>query len=279
MRTLTLCLLIAAPALAKGVETAKIFTDKGSTYFRTDAKKVLNVGDELVAIADPKNPDGPSGRAVIMELTGSLARVSLDDDATRIKAKHVILPGNAAPAAAAPEEAAKAPAAPSGPTLDGKLELSGLRFAWKSFSDSSWTDCKLVHSDGSFFEVGEVVKHSEDGVLRVKLGGAPEPAYDHLAVICSEGESKFYFDKPSAPQGKLKGYAVNNGGSVVVYNQNDTAWTACDVRKPNGTHYVLGTLKGHQDDSIDKGRFKKEEDNKPKWIEMRCKEGQLRTAL
>lgn len=288
MRLLTLLTLCAAvPALAgKPATTAKIFTDKGSTYFRTDNKKALSVGLELDVVADAKDTSKPVGQAVVMEVNGALARISVDEDATKAGGKFVVLPtGNAAAAAPAPaddgdDDAPKTPAFKgTGNKLDGKLGVAGLHFSWSNNSDTSWTQCKLVHSDGSFFDVGEVVKHTDDGVLRVKLGGAPEPAFDHVEVICSEGKSKFYFDKPSQPKGSLKGYARNDGGGIILYNQMETAWTACDVRKPDGTHYVLGTLKGHSDDSIAKGRFKKEEDNKPRWIEMRCKEGELRTQI
>ncbi|MBK7857440.1 MAG: hypothetical protein IPJ65_02220 [Archangiaceae bacterium] len=181
------------------------------------------------------------------------------------------------------DEAPKAPVyVGTGKKLQGRLEQNGLHFGWHNDSDASWTSCRLVHSDQSWFDVGEVVKHSEDSVLR-KLGGAPPPPpYDHIKVVCAEGQSKFYFDRPSEPKGTLKGYARNDGGSIILYNQMERAWTACDVRKPDGTHYVLGTLKGHQDDSINKGRFKKEErdgDNAPKWVEMRCREGELKTVL
>ena len=291
MRLLTLLLLCAAaPALAgKPAATAKIFTDKGNTYFRTDNKKALSVGAELDVVVDGKDPGKPVGQAVVMEVNGALARVSVDEDATKAGGKFVVLPngngGGSGKAAAAAsddddDDAAKAPVFKgTGNKLSGKLGVAGLHFSWSNDSDNSWTGCKLVHSDGSFYDVGEVVKHTDDGVLRVKLGGAPEPAFDHIEVVCSEGKSKFYFDKPSAPKGTLKGYARNDGGGVILYNQMESAWTACDVRKPDGTHYVLGTLKGHADDSIAKSRFKKEEDNKPKWIEMRCREGELHTQI
>ncbi len=288
MRLLTLLTLcLAAPASAgKAPATAKIFTDKGNTYFRTENKKLLTVGAEYDVVADAKDTSKSLGKAVIMEVVGQLARITLDDEAKG--GKFVVLaPATAdAPAAAAKvdddddDDAPKTPVFKgTGRTLDGKLGIAGLHFSWTNSSDESWTQCKLVHSDGSFFDVGEVVKHSDDGVLRVKLGGAPDPAYDHVSVICSEGKSKFYFDKPSQPKGSLKGYARRDGSGLFLTNQMETAWTACDVRKPDGTHYVLGTLKGHSEDSIAGNRFKKEEDNKPKWIEMRCKEGELKTML
>ena len=79
-----------------------------------------------------------------------------------------------------------------------------------------------------------MVKHSDDTVLKVMFKSLPAPLYDHLVVTCSEGESRFYFARPTAPVGSLKGYAVNEGGGgVVVYNTSDSAWTNCDVKKPN----------------------------------------------
>lgn len=276
MKALALMVLLAAKT-----DTAKIFSDKGSSYFRTDNKKALTVGAELVAVADPAG-EKPAGKAVIMEVSGSLARVSLDDDAAKAGAKFVVVPkvvaraGNPAPVDAPRPVVAAAPAV----KLQGKLESGALRFTWSNDSDASWTQCRLEYSDGRFYDVGEVVKHTDDAVMKVKFSSPPEPAYDHLTVACAEGKSDFYFGKPAAPVGSLKGYATNEGrGSVVVFNQNETAWTSCDVRKPDGTHFVLGNLKGHQSDSIDRGRFVKEEDASPKWIELRCKEGELRTRL
>jgi hypothetical protein len=292
MRLFTLLsLCVAVPALAaKPAVTAKIFTDKGSQYFRTDDKKALVVGAELDAVADAKDTSRVAGKVVIMEVNGQLARISVDDDAAKGGAKFVVLSAGSSGTAAKLatddyDDDDDAPQAPvfkgTGIKLDGKLIVAGLRFEWSNYTDSSWSQCKLVHSDGSSFDIGTVAKHSDDGVLRVTLtlSGAPEPAFNHVEVICSEGKGKFYFDKPSQPKGSLKGYARNEGGAIFVFNQMDSAWTACDVRKPDGSHYVLGTLKGHADDSIAKGRFRKEEDNKPKWIELRCREGELKTIL
>jgi hypothetical protein len=285
--TLLVAAVLAVPSLA---DTAKLFTDKGSTYFRTDKKKALEVGAELDVVLDPKDTGKSAGKAVVMEVNGALARVNLDDDAAR-SGKYVVLPAPQvlarAPTAATRDDEEDGPKVPvfrgTGRKLQGRLEQNGLHFGWHNDSDDSWTQCKLVHSDQSWFDVGEVVKHSEDSVLRVKLGGAPPPpAYDHIKVTCAEGAARFYFDRPSEPKGTLKGYARNDNGTVILYNQMERAWTACDVKKPDGTHYVLGTLKGHEDDSINKGRFKKEEredDNPPRWIEMRCKEGELKAML
>jgi hypothetical protein len=283
-------LLVGAPAHAAEAKTAKIFSDKGSTYFRTDNKRALSVGAELDVSSDAAG-EKPVGKIVVMEVNGALARISIDDDVSKAGGKFVVLPAGAhgASAAAAPSAPAGAGIIPDvspihpahGAPLRGRLEQSGLRYSFSNDSDGSWTRCSLVHSDGSSYDVGEVVKHSDDTVMRVKLMGAWEPVYDHVNVHCAEGQGQFFFAKPSQPRGHLTGYATDDGkGSIVLYNQNETAWTACDVIKPNGTHYVLGTLKGHDSDSIDRGRFKKEaEAPVAKWVELRCQEGVLHASL
>lgn len=273
MISLTLLMLAATAP-----ETAKLFTDKGSIYFRTDHPKALTVGAELSVVADASST-AVLGKAVVMELSGKLARVSLDDEAG--KGKFVQLPkpkagGTGAVAAAAPA----GPGKPTGPVLKGSVESGALRVTVVNQSDDNWSACTLMYSDGSSYAIGEVVKHSDDTVLKVKFKSPPAPLYDHLVVTCAEGESRFYFDKPTAPVGSLKGYAVNEGGgSVVVYNSSGSAWTRCDVKKPDRTHYVLGTLKGGTNDSIHKGRFVKEAEAPISWLDLRCKEGYLRQKL
>lgn len=270
---LTLMLLAAATP-----DTAKLFTDKGSTYFRTDHPKALTVGAELSLVADATST-AVVGKAVVMELSGKLARVSLDDEGG--KGKFVLLPKPKASAGAAPVAAA-APSAskPTGPVLKGSVEHGALRVTVTNQSDANWSACTLLYSDGSSYDVGEVVKHSDDTVMKVKFKSLPAPLYDHLLVTCAEGESRFYFAKPTAPVGSLKGYAVNEGGgSVVVYNSGGSAWTNCDVKKPDRSHYVLGTLKGGANDSINKGRFVKEAEGPLSWLDLRCKEGYLRQKL
>jgi hypothetical protein len=277
LRIALLSVVLAAPAFAKD-EAAKIITDKGSQFIRSDNKKALTVGAEFVAVADAATA-APVGKAVVMEVTGALARISLDEEATKGGAKFVLIPKAATGAPKADAPKADAPR-PAGPKLDGKIEVGVLRVTFSNNTDASWTDCSLHFSDGRSYKVGEVVKHSDDTVMKVKFTSPPEPPSDHVKVACSEGESDFYFAKPQVSGGKLKGYATNDKGSVVIYNNTETAWTACDVSKPNGSHFVLGTLKGHDHDSIDRGRFVKEAEAAAKGsIELRCKEGQLVQAL
>ena len=254
-----------------GPEAAKLFSDKGSLYFRTDHVKALTVGAELAVVADASSV-APLGKAVIMEVSGKLARVSLDEEAGKSGAKFVLLPR--------PKGVAVVNVKPTGPKLNGTLESGTLRVTISNNSDTNWTGCELQYSDGSTYKLGEMVKHSDDTVLKVKFSSVSSPVYDTLLVSCAEGESRFYFSKPTAPVGSLKGYAVNDGRSdVVVYNSSESAWTQCDVKKPDRSHYVLGTLKGHDHDSINGGRFKKEAEGPISWLDIRCKEGWLRQPL
>jgi hypothetical protein len=263
--------LSAAPS----AEAAKLFSDKGSMYFRSDNQKALTVGAELTVVADATSTTSV-GKAVIMEVSGKLARVSIDESIPKDSAKYVLVPKpHAAGIGAAPSGPVKA----SGPKLSGTLEWGTLRVNFANNSDLNWSACEIVHSDGRNYKVGEVVKHTDDAVLKVKLSSPPAPLYDHLTVSCAEGEANFFFNKPNAPVGNLKGYAVNEGkGGVVVYNSSESAWTRCDVTKPDRTHYVLGNLKGHADDSINSGRFIKEAEAAG-WVELRCKEGSLHQRL
>jgi len=285
-RLALIAVLLSAVALAKPTPTAKLIVDKGSTYFRADDKKALSVGAELEASLDADGKQ-PAGKAVVMEVSGALARVSLDDDAAG-KAKFVVLPKHAVAANQATASAEDVisdrrdlPRPATGPKLAGKVESGALRVTMTNDSDSSWSGCNLVYSDGRTYDVGEVVKHSDDAVLKVKFKSAPDPVYDHVTVRCAEGTGQFFFAKPTSPRGKLKGYATNEGkGTIVLYNQNDSAWTSCDVAKPDGTHYVLGSLKGHNNDSVNGGRFIKEDEARAQqWLELRCKEGVLHTEL
>ena len=273
---LLLVLLALVPRVAQAAQAAKIFTDKGSTWIRTDKKSALKVGAELDAVTDEKSTRSV-GKAIIMEVNGMLARVNVDEEATKAGAKYVLLvlpKGGAAPAAEAKAE----PAAPPRPTLKGVLEhgLIGVRVVNETEQD--WNNCVLSYSDGTSFKLGQLAKKSEDSVMKVKFGFPAAPLYDHVVVACAEGESKFFFDKPNAPVGKIKGHAVNEGGGAVrVYNDGDASWSNCDVRKPDGNHYVMGQLKGRDSDGIANARFRKEaEAKKDLFLTMVCDEGQLK---
>jgi hypothetical protein len=271
---LVLLALIPGAALA---QAAKIFTDKGSTWIRSDNKKALKVGAELDAVADEKS-NKALGKAVIMEVNGMLARVNVDEEATKAGAKYVLVKGIGGKAAPSGDARPAEVAAPPRAKLKGILEhgLLGVRIV--NETDNDWNNCLLSYSDGTSYKLGQMAKRSEDSVMKVKFGFPAAPLYDHVVVECGEGKSKMYFAKPNAPEGKLKGHAVNEGGGAVrVHNDSNDSWSNCDVIKPDGSHYVMGSLKSRDSDGIANGRFRKEaEAKKDLFLEMNCDEGQLK---
>ncbi len=281
---LTLALLVSTAASAQDV--VKVFQDKGNFFVKVDKKKPLAVGAELGMATDAEGTKA-AGSAIVMEITGALARITLDDEATKANARYAKLPSaeakaEAKPAAAAP--VAAKPAEPKLPALKGRIE-NGLRVGVVNESDVDWTDCELRYDDGRYFQLGSLSAHSDDAVMPFKFSkppAPPEPLYDHVLVSCDEGETKFLFDNLRSP-GALKGYVENlGGGRIIVHNSGDSDWHRCDVRKPDKTHYVMEKLKARDQESIRSGNFIKEKEaEKPSatQLALRCKQGELILSL
>ncbi len=284
-----LAVLISTAAWSQ--DTVKVFADKGSFFLKADKKNPVSVGSELPMFTDAAGTKA-AGTAMVMELTGALARVSLDEDATKANARFARVAG-ASPAAAAPAPAPVAKAeskpgltpAPTGlPVLKGRLS-SGLRVVINNDSDVSWTECELRFDDGRTYDLGEMASNSEDTVITLKFKSAPrppEPLYDHVVVTCDEGETRFLFANPRSP-GTLKGYAEDKGGGRVdVHNTGDTTWQRCDVRKPDRSHYIMAKLKPRDSETIRSGAFITDAANKPPdatELALKCKQGLLRISL
>lgn len=283
-RLVWLSLFVATAALAG--DTLKVFADKGSFFVPSDKANPLTVGAELQMSTDATFTK-VTGSAIVMEVIGALARITLDDDAAAAKARFARRAG-AATAAAAPQPAvgsAQPAAAPARRgALKGKLE-NGIRVVVQNDGDTKWTDCELTYDDGRFFKLGELGAHSEDTVLFAffkRPPPPPEPLYDHVLVTCDEGKSKFLFADPRSGA-QLTGYAENaGGGRVTVHNSGDGDWHRCNVVKPDGTHYLMDRLKAHNQDSIRPGLFVKEkEPDAPAAtkLELRCAQGELSVKL
>lgn len=281
-----------ASTSAWAAETLKVFSDKGSFFVPSDKANPLTVGTELTMATDAAGTK-KAGSAIVMEVTGALARITLDEAATKAKAKFALRPASASAEAAAAPSPAPAPAAPapsspkpSGkvPTLKGKL-TNGIRVGIENQSDEKWTECELRYDDGRYFKLGELGPRSEDTVLFAffkRPPGPPEPLYDHVQVTCDEGSAKFLFADPHSGK-ELKGYAENSGGGrVIVHNTSDRDWHRCNIVKPDGTHYLMDRLKAKDQDSIASGRFIKEkEPDGPKAtrLDLRCAQGELTVKL
>lgn len=306
-KTLTvLAVVLGCTAFAEG-DVAKVFVDKGSTYLRSEKK--LKVGDELVMVTDAAGAT-EAGHALVMEVNGALVRVTLDDEAAKANAKFARLsapvaaksaapaakpapvvaaaaPAAAAPAAAQPPPptppAAAAPPAPpalTGPTLKGRLEANGFRAVAYNDSPTPWTGCEFRFSDGGFHDIGTVGAMSDESSVLIKFTWPPDPPFNGVTVKCAEGEAFFKFSEPAAKHA-LDGFAEVDGSRVTINNSGDTEWTRCDVRKPDGTHYVMGRLKAHDRDSARGGAFQKSNDapKPPRWLTLTCKEGSLRQQV
>ena len=281
-----LAMLFAAAAWADDA-VVKVFSDKGSMFVKADKNHPLVVGTELTMVSDAKGTK-TAGTGMVMEVTGMLARITLDDEATKAAAKFAKLPaGDAKATAPAPESAAPkvAPIDPKLPALNGHLENGLLRVSVSNGSDNNWSECELRFNDGRYYKLGELAPHADDTVVTLKFSkppSPPEPLYDHVLVVCDEGQTKFMFNDPHSP-GQLKGYAENAGsGRVVMHNSGDTMWTRCDVRKPDKTHYIMERLKPKENESIRSGVFIKEKENEPPpatVLALVCKQGQMAIDL
>lgn len=261
-------------------DVTKVFVDRGSTYLRSEKK--LKVGDELVMVTDAAGT-AEAGHALVMEVNGALVRVTLDEDAEKAKAKFARL---ASPPKAQPVEQAATLAlpppplpAPTGSMLKGRLEANAFRVVAHNDSHTPWTDCEFRFSDGGYRNIGTVRAMSDESSVLMKFSWPPEPAYSGVTVKCAEGEAFFKFSEPAAKHA-LDGFAEADGSRVTINNTGNTEWTRCDVRKPDGTHYVMGRLKAHDRDSARGGAFvKAPEETKPRWLTLTCKEGSLRQEL
>ena len=267
-RWVVFSLVVCSTAWAQQ-DVLKAFSDQGSLFVRTPTANAVSVGDELSMVSDAQGTK-EVGKAVVMEVTGPLARLSLDEASAKAKAKFVRVAAAKKPPAPAPEPkpvvavapaAAPPPRVAAGPSLVGRAEKGALRLTVYNDSATPWSDCELKVADGRSYRMEGVAAHADDGVMWVKFSGpprAPEPPYDNVLVRCDEGETRFFFANPTSP-GALKGYVENaGGGRVIVHNASDLAWSRCDVRKPDGSHYVLGSLKAKDQESIRSGLFAKE---------------------
>lgn len=281
-----LAVLVSTAAWSQ--DTVKVFSDKGSFFFKADKKSPVSVGTEVPMFTDAAGTKA-AGSAMVMELNGALARVSLDEEATKANARfgRVSAAAAAAPAPVAKAEPSKpglTPAPTGLPVLKGRLS-SGLRVVINNDSDTTWTECQLRFDDGRTYELGEMASNSEDTVITLKFKSAPkppEPLYDHLLVTCDEGETRFLFANPRSP-GTLKGYAEDKGsGRVDIHNTGDVTWQRCDVRKPDRTHYIMAKLKPRDSETIRSGAFIADAANKPPdatELALKCKQGLMRISL
>ncbi|MBK7859419.1 MAG: hypothetical protein IPJ65_12510 [Archangiaceae bacterium] len=272
---------------AHAQEIVKLFSDQGKTYLRSESAAALVPGTELFAFADAA-ATRPAGKAIVMEVVGQLARVSFDDDAAKAQAKYVRLGRGAAPAAAAngalpppppppppPSSAGPTPTAlpPRPPALKGVLGRGNYAITVRNDSDAVWSGCELTFPDRRHAPAGAVDAHHTVVVRYDAIQPAPDLGNNWLLVRCLEGEAEMYFDQPQK-QNVLRGFAESGrGGGIILHNNGNLDWSQCDLIKPDGTHFVQGSLRAHADDTIRGSLFKPP--TGPEIITLTCAQGAL----
>lgn len=275
--TVALLLVLAAPA-ARADELAKLFTDQGKTYLRSESAAALVPGTELAAFSDAAGTKS-AGKAIVMEVAGQLARVSFDEEATKGAAKYVRVSARAAGAAAAggvPPPAAVPPTAgppPPPPPLKAILGRAGGAITIRNDSDVEWVGCELKFPDRRSAPAGTVPARTQVSVGYDRIKPAPDLGDDVLLVRCAQGEAEFLYGQPGKSK-TLVGHVVAGGaGGVFLHNDGDTDWTQCDLIKANGNHFLQGTLRAHSSDSVRGGLFKPP--TGPELIVLTCAQGAM----
>lgn len=291
--TAALLLALAAPAAAAD-ELAKLFTDQGKTYLRSEGAAALVPGTELPAFVDAAGTKG-AGKAIVMEVLGQLARVTLDDDAAKGAAKYVLVSARAAaagtPPPPPPPQAAVAPAAaappppppaavpptatppPPPPPLKATLGRAGPAITIRNESDVEWVGCELKFPDRRYAPAGNVPARQQVRIGYDRIKPAPDLGDDALLVRCAQGEAEFVYGQPGKSR-TLVGHVVAGGaGGVFLHNDGDTDWTQCDLIKPNGNHFLQGTLRAHSSDSVRGGLFRPP--TGPELIVLTCAQGAM----
>lgn len=206
--------LLAAlvPALSFAADdVVEVFKDKGDIFIRGGTNKGVKVGSEVTILGDrigDTDEYRSGGKATVLEVWGSLARVSLDEEARKLKEIKYAKISKAAPArhantANAPSTTAAAAAEPAPKpvvTLKGRAELGGIGPAKRItvYNDSSfeWTQCDLRLPNNKHYSLSNLRSGDQDGILVSRFtqdGVQFDKPLDGLTVKCNEGTAKFVF--------------------------------------------------------------------------------------
>ncbi|MBL8950678.1 MAG: hypothetical protein JNK82_07875 [Myxococcaceae bacterium] len=278
MRTVAALMLVLAASVANAQELAKLFTDEGKTYLRSDGAATLMQGSELAAYSDA-NGARPAGKVIVMEVKGLLVRVTFADDAARAQAKFVRV--GAAPAVAArpppPGVPPPPPPPPQGvppppPPLQAVLGRQGNAITIRNDSSGDMVGCQLGFPDRRYAPAGTVPAGRTIIVGYGEIRPAPDVGDDFIVVRCAEGEAELHFREPNRPNA-LKGRAEGRGGGVLIFNDGERDWSDCDLIKPNGNHFKQGALRAKASDSVRAGLFRPREG--AEIISLTCAQGAM----
>ncbi len=198
--------LALAPSALAQPSVAELFVDKGDTFARAGSEQGLKVGS-AVTVLGPTIGDTQErrrvGTATVLEVWDSLARVSLDADATKESGtKFVELPkgGAKAKAAAGASGSTASPAAPeeqpsgSGKSLKGRASATGPRITLYNDSNAAWTNCELRLPSNRRYILKQLGPHDSEGIMSLRFvqDGVPRDLpMDSVNVKCDQGERRF----------------------------------------------------------------------------------------
>ncbi|MGQ0504718.1 MAG: hypothetical protein ACT4TC_05305 [Myxococcaceae bacterium] len=188
-------------AFAQGnvsAKNAEVFVDKGDTFARAGTAQGLKQGTS-VTVLGPTIGDTQErrrvGKATVLEVWESLARISLDADAQKESGpKFVEL---AAPKGVSPTPTPLKPiadASPSGPPLKGRVEATGPRIIVYNDSNITWTHCDVRLPSNKRFVLKSLAPNESEGIMpfRFVQDGVPRDVpTDWVNVKCAEGERRF----------------------------------------------------------------------------------------
>ncbi len=190
-------LLAASPRALAGSDVAEVFADKGETYIRAGSSQGVGLGTSLSVVG----PDDRKvlGTATVLEVFPGMARVSLDDAATKASGKKYVRLTAAKQTTSAPSGGDAAPAAGG---LIGHAAFSGVGPAVGHkvvvYNDGAveWTHCDLRLPTNLHYLLERLPAKQSESIMVFKFkqdGAAYDRPIDSITVKCSQGRAKFTF--------------------------------------------------------------------------------------
>ncbi len=222
MKALTLTFCLAATAVLAAGDTVEIFVDKQDVFIRAGTNKGLKVGSEVLVLGDriaDTNEYRVAGRANVLEVFETIARVSLDPAAQKVKNPKLAMLQTAAKAERpAPAPLSAPPPPPKDPpnpkawsadkddTAAGNGLLQGIarktggwigtRIIIKNTSSIRWNRCDVRLPDNRHYRIDSLDPREEEGIMLTKFtqdGVHRDVAIDSVLVQCTEGVGKLPF--------------------------------------------------------------------------------------
>jgi hypothetical protein len=222
MKALTLVFCLAATVGFAAGDTVEIFVDKQDFFIRAGTNRGLKVGSEVLVLGDriaDTNEYRVAGRANVLEVFETIARVNLDAAAQKVKnPKLAMLQAGARVERPAPQPLTPPPPPPKDPPnpkawssekdelppADGVLQgiarktggWIGTRIIVKNTSTIRWTRCDVRLPDNRHYRIDSLDPREEEGIMLTKFtqdGVRRDVAIDSVLMQCNEGVGKLPF--------------------------------------------------------------------------------------